>query len=86
MHRRAERHLKKRFTKARLVPNVSTRHGFITLQNKDILIKVYSNAPDGEYSSISNNYRFSSGMRNDHILDKGKRLPGYRVGLRVKEK
>lgn len=48
MHRRAERHLKKRFTEAKPVPNISTRHGFITLQNKDILIKIYSNASNGE--------------------------------------
>lgn len=47
MHEKVERFLKKRFSEAPPVPEILKNHCFLVQDNKQLLIKRYSNAPTG---------------------------------------
>lgn len=53
MHKKAELHVKKRFTDARPIPKISSRHAFIVLPNGELFIKIYSYAERGEIIKIA---------------------------------
>lgn len=51
MHEKEERFLKKRFSEAPPVPQILKNHSFIVQENQQLLIKIYSNSPNGNVLS-----------------------------------